>query len=377
MMFLLKKYINLLLLVVLCTLSAEVMAQHTKRAKQQKSAQKTELVESARKEKKSKKIEKAAKPSKAKEDKKISKEKKPKRSGVKRCAVTIKSARKDAKNSKRRTVKQSEMEVIISAVQPAAAATPAHKTSVAEPTTKTTQSAVIEQEPLTRAEKIKERGITNMDNIFVAKGSWIGGMNASYSHHINDNYSFAIIDGIMSEGYTLRASAMGAYALRNNMAIGIRGTYNRSNLTVNSANLKFGDDETGTEISINQYKVVRHSYSAAAIWRQYIPLGRSKRFAIFNEMSLGAGASQAIFAADQPVKGTYEEGYTISLGVSPGLMAFATNDIAIEVNVGVMGINFSDVKQVHNQIYDGKRRSSSMNFNVNLLSIGVGVSFYL
>ena len=376
MMFLLKKYINLLLLVVLCTLSTEAMAQHTKRAKQQKSAQKTEFVESARKEKKSKKIEKAAKPSKAKEDKKITKEKKPKRSGVKRRAEAIKSARKDAKNSKRRTVKQSEMEVIVSAVQPAAATT-AYKTSVAEPTIKTTQSAVIEQEPLTRAEKIKERGITNMDNIFVAKGSWIGGVNASYSHHINDNYSFAIIDGIMSEGYTLRASAMGAYALRNNMAIGIRGTYNRSNLTVNSANLKFGDDETGTEISINQYKVVRHSYSAAAIWRQYIPLGRSKRFAIFNEMSLGAGASQAIFAADQPVKGTYEEGYTISLGVSPGLMAFATNDIAIEVNVGVMGINFSDIKQVHNQIYDGKRRSSSMNFNVNLLSIGVGVSFYL
>lgn len=377
MMFLLKKYINLLLLVVLCTLSTEAMAQHTKRAKQQKSTHKTELVESARKEKKSKKIEKAAKPSKAKEDKKISKEKKPKRSGVKRRAEALKSARKDAKNSKRRTVKQNEMEVIVSVVQPAAASTPAHKVSAAEPTTQISHSVVIEQKTLTRAEKIKERGITNMDNIFVAKGSWIGGVSASYSHHTNDNYSFAIIDGIMSEGYTLRASAMGAYALRNNMAIGIRGTYNRSNLTVNSANLKFGDDETGTEISINQYKVVRHSYSAAAIWRQYIPLGRSKRFAIFNEMSLGAGASQAIFAADQPVKGTYEEGYTISLGVSPGLMAFATNDIAIEVNVGVMGINFSDVKQVHNQIYDGKRRSSSMNFNVNLLSIGVGVSFYL
>ena len=377
MMFLLKKYINLLLLVVLCTLSTEAMAQHSQRAKQQKSTRKTELVESARKEKKSKKIEKAAKPSKAKEEKKITKEKKPKRSGVKRRAEAIKSARKDAKNSKHRTVKQSEMEVIVNAAQPAAAATTAHKVSAIEPTPETSQSVVIEQKTLTRAEKIKERGITNMDNIFVAKGSWIGGANASYSHHINDNYSFAIIDGIMSEGYTLRASAMGAYALRNNMAIGIRGTYNRSNLTVNSANLKFGDDETGTEISINQYKVVRHSYSAAAIWRQYIPLGRSKRFAIFNEMSLGAGASQAIFAADQPVKGTYEEGYTISLGVSPGLMAFATNDIAIEVNVGVMGINFSDVKQVHNQIYDGKRRSSSMNFNVNLLSIGVGVSFYL
>ena len=115
----------------------------------------------------------------------------------------------------------------------------------------------------------------------------------------------------------------------------------------------------------------------SAIWRQYIPLGKSKRFAIFNEISLGAGGSQAIFAADEPIRGTYEKGYNISLGVSPGLMAFATNDVAIEVNVGVMGINFSEVKQVHNQVSTGNQRHSNMNFKVNLLSIGLGVSFYL
>ncbi|MBQ1939920.1 MAG: hypothetical protein II362_06885, partial [Alistipes sp.] len=114
-----------------------------------------------------------------------------------------------------------------------------------------------------------------------------------------------------------------------------------------------------------------------AVWRQYIPLGKSRRFAIFNEISLGAGGTQGIFAADQPIRGTFEEGYTISLGVSPGLVAFATNDVAIEVNVGVMGINFTDVEQVHNQVSVGHRRSSNMNFKVNLLSIGVGVSFYL
>jgi len=106
-------------------------------------------------------------------------------------------------------------------------------------------------------------------------------------------------------------------------------------------------------------------------------LGQSKRFAIFNEISLGAGGTESIFAADQPIKGTYEEGYTVSLGVSPGIMAFATNDVAIEVNVGVMGINFTDVKQVHNQVATGNKTSSNMNFKVNLLSIGVGVSFYL
>lgn len=234
----------------------------------------------------------------------------------------------------------------------------------------------LDTEP-TRADKIRARGVTNMDNVFVAKGSWITGANIAYSTHVNENYSFALIEGINSEGYTFRVSPMVAYAVGNNMALGVRGTYSRSNLTVDSANLKFGDDETGTEITVNDYKTVRHSYSVAAIWRQYIPLGRSKRFAIFNEISLGAGGTQSIFAADQPLKGTYEEGYTISLGVSPGLMAFATNDVAIEVNVGVMGINFSDVKQVHNQVATGKRQSSNMAFKVNLLSIGVGVSFYL
>jgi hypothetical protein len=92
---------------------------------------------------------------------------------------------------------------------------------------------------------------------------------------------------------------------------------------------------------------------------------------------LGAGGSQSIFAAGEPISGTYEKGYNISLGVSPGLMAFATNDVAIEVNVGVMGINFNEVEQIHNQVSSGNRRSSGMSFRVNLLSIGVGVSFYL
>ena len=77
------------------------------------------------------------------------------------------------------------------------------------------------------------------------------------------------------------------------------------------------------------------------------------------------------------MQGTYEDGYSISVGISPGLMAFASNDVAIEVNVGVIGIDFNNVKQVHNQVATGNRRSSNMNYKVNLLSIGVGVSFYL
>ena len=122
---------------------------------------------------------------------------------------------------------------------------------------------------------------------------------------------------------------------------------------------------------------LKQTYSAAAIWRQYIPLGRSKRFALFNEMSLAAGGTQARFANDSPVKGTYETGYTLSLGISPGIVAFATNNMAVEVNVGVMGISYTHAKQVHNQVTVGKRNTSMMNFKVNIFSIGLGMAFYL
>ena len=226
-------------------------------------------------------------------------------------------------------------------------------------------------------DRYRQRGITELSNVFVPRGQWVLGASVSYSTHVNNDYTLLIIEDIDSEGYTFRISPMVAYALRDNMALGLRATYGRTNLTINSADLSFGDDVSGTEIKVDHYKSVKHSYTVSAIWRQYIPLGHSKRFALFNEMSLGAGGTQSIFASGQPVKGTYETGYTLSLGISPGLMAFASNDVAIEVNVGVMGVGYSRVKQVHNQVTVGHRSTSSMNFKVNIFTIEVGVAFYL
>ena len=58
-------------------------------------------------------------------------------------------------------------------------------------------------------------------------------------------------------------------------------------------------------------------------------------------------------------------------------MAFLTNNMAVEINVGVLGINYSSTQQVHNQVTVGNTNSSMMNFSINIFSIGVGVAFYL
>lgn len=223
----------------------------------------------------------------------------------------------------------------------------------------------------------EQRGITSLHNIFVPKGQWIVGTSASYSTHSNDNYKFLVVEGIGSEGYTVKVTPLLGYAISDNMAVGVRFIYSRTNLTVDSGSIKVGDEDSGVDISVDSYLSVRHTYTAAVMWRQYIPIGQNKRFAFFNEMSLGFGGTQAKFAADTPVRGTYESGYTLSLGVSPGLVAFATNNLAFELNIGVMGITYNHTKQVHNQVYVGKRSSSMMNFKVNIFSIGLGVAFYL
>ena len=244
-------------------------------------------------------------------------------------------------------------------------------------TAATASGTPIAEHPKTINEKRRERGLTDPRNLFVPKGQWVFGGTASYSTHTNEGYQFLIVEGIDSKGYTVRVSPMIAYALTDNMALGGRFIYSRTLLELDKAELQLGDEGSDTDLKANNYYSLRHNYSVAAIWRQYIPLGRNKRFALFNETQFSVGGTQARFTNDSPVKGTYETGYTLSLGISPGIVAFATNNMAVEVNVGVMGISYTHTKQVHNQVTVGKRNTSMMNFKVNIFSIGLGMAFYL
>ena len=79
----------------------------------------------------------------------------------------------------------------------------------------------------------------------------------------------------------------------------------------------------------------------------------------------------------QNYRGTYSQGFGASLALQPGIVAFVTNNTALELSIGVFGIGYERTKQTKNQIETGVVESSNMNFKVNLLSIGFGVSFYL
>jgi hypothetical protein len=221
-----------------------------------------------------------------------------------------------------------------------------------------------------------DRGIEVNSTVFVPKGQWIVGGNISYSTHDNENYKFLVIENINSTGYNFKVSPMFAYAIKDNMALGLRGGYNRQLLKVNNADLNLGED---MNLGVSDYYSLKHTSTGSLIYRNYITLGQSKRFALFNEMQLtyGYGQAKLVDSSGAAVTGTYETTHDIAIGCSPGLVAFINNSTAVEVNVGVLGFNYSQTKQVTDQVYVGYRKASQMNFKINIFSIALGIAFYL
>ncbi len=221
-----------------------------------------------------------------------------------------------------------------------------------------------------------DRGFDLNSTTFIEKGTWMVGGQVAYSTHSNEDYRFLIIEDINSSGYRFSVSPLACYAIRDNMSIGMRFAYGRNHLLVNSAHMNIMD----TDIDIRDYYSLSHDFTGMVVYRNYIPIGNSKRFALFNEtqLALGFGQAKLINGRDiNSVEGSYEKSMSIKLGLNPGLIAFVNDHLAVEVNVGMLGLQYNAVDQIHNQVYKGSRDATQLNFKVNIFSIGFGLAYYL
>ena len=209
---------------------------------------------------------------------------------------------------------------------------------------------------------------------FLEKGTWMAGGSARYSQHINEGYSLALINGINSTGYNISVDPKMLYMFRDNMGVGLRVSYDRSMLDLLSADLSLSD----ISMSVKDCYQIQYKFSAYAVCRSYIPLGNSKRIAMFADVLLGGSFRQgkAFNAGGEYVIGSYDQSYALELAVDPGIIAFLTDRLAVEVNVGIFGVSYKWTDQIHNQVSSGHTDSTSAGFMVNLLSLGVGLSYY-
>ena len=209
---------------------------------------------------------------------------------------------------------------------------------------------------------------------FVEKGTWMFGGTARYSQHINDDYNLLVINDINSTGFMLSANPRLMYMFKDNMGAGLRLSYDRSMLDLASADLSVSQ----ISMSVKDCYQIQHKFSAYGVFRSYIPLGNSKRVAMFADLLFGGSYKQgkAFNAGGQYVEGTYGQKYALELAVEPGIVAFLSERLAVELNVGIFGVNYSWSDQLRNQVIGGHSDSTSAGFMVNLLSLGVGLSYY-
>ena len=209
---------------------------------------------------------------------------------------------------------------------------------------------------------------------FVEKGTWMLGGTARYTQHVNTDYNLLVINDINSSGYNVSASPKLLYMFKDNMGAGIRFSYGRSMLDLESADLSVAQ----ITMSARDCYQIQHKFNAYAVYRTYIPFGNSKRVAMFADLLFGGSYKQGktFNAGGEYVVGTYSQNYSLELAVEPGLVAFLTDRLAVELNVGIFGINYSWTNQLRNQVTAGHSDSTSAGFMVNLLSLGVGLSYY-
>lgn len=209
---------------------------------------------------------------------------------------------------------------------------------------------------------------------FIKKGTWMAGGTLRYSQHINDDYNFLVINDINSKGFNVSVNPKLMYMFKDNMGVGLRFSYDRSMLDLASADLSISQ----ISMSARDCYQINHKFSAYAVYRAYIPLGNSKRVAMFADLLFGGSYKQgkAFNAGGDYVLGTYGQNYSLDLAVEPGLVAFLSERLAVELNVGIFGLSYSWADQLRNQVIGGHSDSTSAGFMVNLLSLGVGMSYY-
>ena len=209
---------------------------------------------------------------------------------------------------------------------------------------------------------------------FLKQGTWMAGGSFRYSQHINEDYTLALVNDINSTGYNISVNPKMLYMFRDNMGVGLRVSYDRSMFDLASADLSISD----ISMSAGDCYQIQHKYSAYGVYRAYIPLGDSKRIAMFADLLLGGSLKQgkAFNAGGKYVEGAYNQAYSLELAVDPGIIAFLTERLAVELNVGIFGVRYSWNNQIRNQVSSGNSDSTSAGFMVNLLSLGVGLSYY-
>lgn len=234
-----------------------------------------------------------------------------------------------------------------------------------------------------------DRGIDNPPTTFIPKGTSSTGITFSLlTYKIGDmvaddiGYSVVpnLITGVKGSIYRFTIAPSYHYFLWDNNSIGARISYSRASYGLDNLNLNIGDD---LSFGVDDFYYESNSWAAALSFRSYLPIAQSKRFAILLEGRLTGTYSQnkgyKLETVDETVMkhGTYTDTYKASVNFIPGLCIFATNAMAINAQMSILGLTYRYVLQKENQVNTSGYQGANTSFGLDVFSVEVGMSVYI
>lgn len=220
-----------------------------------------------------------------------------------------------------------------------------------------------------------DRGLYNF--LFIPKGQWALGLTASYgSFDAKDVQMLSVIKDFDFKGTVYSVKPSVAYFWKNNQSVGIKFNYTHSDLNMPNLSVDFDDD---LNFSIRDVSYYSDTYAVALYYRNYVGLGREKRFAIFNDvdLSFGGGVSRFKRYYNDELRNTQTDIFEAALNFSPGVCIFVMDYVSFNVSFGVFGIKMRSEKQRTNEVEEGSRFTSGANFKFNIFNINFGIGIHI
>jgi hypothetical protein len=155
------------------------------------------------------------------------------------------------------------------------------------------------------------------------------------------------------------------YFLKKDFSIGLQVSYNNKRI-----NLKYYPDGVYTESNYFANLV-----SLIPNIRNYFGAGRFKAFAQTNlGFTFGKGLERIYTEEnDDKIDSKY---YALSIAVQPGVAIFVADFVTLEVSINLIGLTSTYEESTLNNTSESIRTSNSVDFNINLLTMNIGLGFY-
>lgn len=211
---------------------------------------------------------------------------------------------------------------------------------------------------------------------FVPKGQYLLGGNFTYDEYNANDYEFLVVNDLNGNMYSYKGSVYLGYFFRNNMTAGVKFSYKKNHFSSDKFNFDLSDD---FDIDVDAFYSTSQMYFGTIFYRNYISLGKSRRFGLYSEadLTLGGGQGKTKNGDGEDLEGSFQNIYELQVGLTPGFVAFISDNVAIEASANIIGFDYTHYKQKKNQVYSNSLNHTSANLKIDLFSINLGVSFYI